>query len=92
MLVNIGGYIFPPTTISVQGSNDGQQFKNISEVKFPGITKKESGGVKTYSCGFPKSTSFKYYKFVVSNVKKLPAWHAGKGTPAWIFVDELFLN
>jgi len=92
MLVNIGGYIFPPTSISVQGSNDSQKFKNISEVKFPGIKKNESGGVKTYSCVFPKSTSFKYYKFIVSNVKKLPAWHAGKGTPAWIFVDELFLN
>ena len=91
-LVNIGGYILPPTAISVQGSNDGQLFKNISEVKFPGITKNESGGVKTYSCVFPKSTSFKYYKFIVFNVKKLPAWHAGKGTPAWIFVDELFLN
>src|SRR5665647_216639 len=91
-LVNIGGYIFPPSSISVQGSNDGQQFKNITEVKYPGINKSETGGVKTYSCVFPKSTSFKYYKFIVSNVKKLPAWHAGKGTPAWIFVDELFLN
>jgi hypothetical protein len=91
-LVNIGGYILPPTTISVQGSNDGQQFKNITAVKYPGINKKETGGVKTFSCVFPKSTSFKYYKFIVSNVKKLPSWHAGKGTPAWIFVDELFLN
>jgi len=25
-------------------------------------------------------------------LKKLPPWHAGKGTPAWIFIDELFLK
>jgi hypothetical protein len=25
-------------------------------------------------------------------LKKLPTWHPGKGTPGWIFVDELFLN
>lgn len=91
-LTDIGAHIFPPVAISVLGSDDGKQFKHIEEVKFPGITKNEPGGVKTYSCVFPKSASFKYYKFVVSNVKKLPAWHSGKGNPAWIFIDELFLN
>jgi len=92
-LVDIGAHILPVVSISVQGSNDGNQFERITEVKFPAIKKPgPPRGVNTFSCVFPKSTSYKYYRFVVANVKKLPLWHSGKGKPAWIFVDELFLN
>jgi hypothetical protein len=48
--------------------------------------------IKTFTVDFPKNTSYKHYRFTVLNVKKLPVWHPGKGTAAWIFVDELFLN
>jgi hypothetical protein len=47
---------------------------------------------KTFSCKFPANSSYRYYKFTVLNIKKLPDWHPGKGTPGWIFIDELFLN
>lgn len=91
-LVNSGAYIFPIRSIAVQGSNNGKSFQPITEVRFPGIDKKASSGANSYNCNFPESTSFAYYKFVVSNLKKLPDWHPGKGKPAWIFVDELFLE
>jgi hypothetical protein len=47
---------------------------------------------KSFSCTIPAGASFKFYRFTLLNLKKLPKWHPGKGTPAWIFVDELFLN
>jgi len=91
--VEIGASIFPIVSIAVRGSNDGKLFKRIAETKFPAATKKDPSGAKTFTCRFPKGTSFKFYKFVVANCKKLPAWKKdGKGKPAWIFVDELFLN
>ncbi|WP_449436423.1 hypothetical protein [Pedobacter steynii] len=31
-------------------------------------------------------------KIVGKNFKKLPEWHPGKGQPAWLFIDEIFLN
>ncbi len=91
--IEIGASIFPIVSIEVQGSNDGKLFKRIVETKFPAATKSDPSGAKTFTCNFPKGTSFKFYKFIVSNCKKLPVWKKdGKGKPAWIFVDELFLN
>ncbi len=91
-LVNTGSYIFPIQSISVQGSNDGKSYQRITEVSFPAAEKTASSGANSYNCNFPESTSYSYYKFIVTNLKKLPAWHPGKGKSAWIFVDEIFLD
>jgi hypothetical protein len=91
-LVDIRSSIFPVNSITIQGSNDGKQFKNITGVNFPKPIKSTPRTVNTFNCTFPESTSFKYYKFTVTNTKKIPEWHQEKGKPAWIFVDELFLN
>ncbi len=91
--VDNGSYIFPILSIVIEGSNDGKQFKKLNEAKFPSL--KETEVVrenKSFSCSIPAGATYKYYKFTLLNLKKLPKWHPGKGTPAWIFVDELFLN
>ena len=91
--VETGAEIFPIAGISASGSNDGKQFKKFAETKFPEARKDDQSGAKTFTCNFPNGTKFKYYKFSVSNVKKMPVWRKErKGKPAWIFVDELFLN
>ena len=91
--VDNGAYIFPILSIMIEGSNDGKQFKKLNEAKFPSL--KETEVVrenKSFSCSIPAGAAYKYYRFTLLNLKKLPTWHPGKGTPAWIFVDELFLN
>jgi hypothetical protein len=91
--VDNGAYIFPILSIIIEGSNDGKQFKKLNEAKFPSL--KETEVVrenKSFSCSIPAGATYKYYRFTLLNLKKLPTWHPGKGTPAWIFVDELFLN
>jgi hypothetical protein len=90
--VDIGAYIFPVKSITVEGSNDGKNFRSIAETKFPDANQSDPRNAQAFSCEFPSGTSWKYYKFTVVNHKKLPSWHRGKGEPAWIFVDELFLN
>ena len=91
--VETGAEIFPIEAITVQGSTDGKSYKKIAETKFPMAQKDDPSGAKTFTCNFPKGTAFKYYKFSVLNVKKMPVWRKdSKGKPAWIFVDELFLN
>jgi hypothetical protein len=91
-LVDIGAYIFPIKSIKAEGSNDGKNFEKISEVNFPEGKESDPRGAMSFSCEFPVGTSYKFYKFTVSNLTKLPSWHRGKGEPAWIFIDELFLN
>ncbi len=92
-LIDVGGYVFPIVSIAVEGSDDGVKYKKISETKFPTITQKDvMRDIKTFTYVFPNNTIYKHYRFTVLNLKKLPVWHPGKGTPAWIFIDELFLN
>lgn len=93
-LINPGSYIFPIVSIAVEGSPDGKKYENIGETKFPNsLNQKElTSEIKTFSHAFTQNTPYKYYRFTVFNTKKLPQWHAGKGTPAWVFIDELFLN
>jgi hypothetical protein len=90
--VDIGAYIFPIKSIIVEGSNDAKIFEKITEVNFPDGKESDARGAVSFNCDFPEGTSYKYYKFTVANLKKLPSWHRGKGEPAWIFVDEMFLN
>ena len=90
--IDIGAYIFPIKSIVVEGSNDGKNFESIVNTDFPEGTESDTRGARSFSCIFPDGTFYKYYKFTVFNLEKLPSWHPGKGKPAWIFVDELFLN
>jgi hypothetical protein len=94
-LVNIGSYIFPIVSIDVMGSMDGKNYTLVSKNNYPGVTDatpKTLNETKGFSCAISKPTPYKFYKLVATNLKKLPNWHPGKGTPAWIFIDEIFLN
>lgn len=94
-LVNLGSYIFPIVSIDVMGSMDGKNYTIISKNIYPAVTDatpKTLNETQGFSCAIAKPTAYKYYKFTATNLKKLPNWHPGKGTPAWIFIDEIFLN
>ena len=94
-LVNLGSYIFPIVSIDVLASNDGKNYTLISKNNYPAVTDatpKTLNETKGFSCSISNPAPYKYYKFVATNLKKLPNWHPGKGTPAWIFIDEIFLN
>jgi hypothetical protein len=94
-LVNLGSYIFPIVSIDVMGSMDGKNYTLISKNNYPAVTDatpKTLNETRGFSCAIGKPAPFKFYKLVATNLKKLPSWHPGKGTPAWIFVDEIFLN
>jgi mono/diheme cytochrome c family protein len=94
-LVNLGSYIFPIVSIDVMGSMDGKNYTLVSKNNYPGVTDatpKKLNETKGFSCAISKPTPYKFYKLVATNLKKLPNWHPGKGTPAWIFIDEIFLN
>ena len=96
-LINTGSYIFPIQTIQIEGSEDGKLFRMIQNADFTSITKaytKEPNinQAQAFKIKVPNAKAYNYYKFTLRNLKQLPAWHPGKGTPAWIFVDEVFFN
>ena len=96
-LINTGSYIFPIQSIQVEASMDGKNYKPLQSTDFTSITKaytKETNinQVQSFKVKINKSAAYPYYKFSLRNLKQLPNWHPGKGTPAWIFVDEVFFN
>jgi len=96
-LINTGSYIFPIQSITVEASTDGKTYKPLQSQDFTSITKaytKETNinQLQSFKVKVDKGTAYPFYKFTLRNLKQLPNWHPGKGTPAWIFVDEVFFN
>jgi len=91
-LTKVYQHIFPISSIKAEGSNDGKDFTKIAEINFPDAASRSSGKTKLYGVSFPEGTKFSHYKFIIQNLKRMPEWHEAKGKPAWIFIDELFLN
>lgn len=73
-MIDVGSYIFPIVSISVEASNDGIKFTKITETKFPyELTQKDvMKDIKTFTVDFPNNTSYKHYRFTVLNVKNYP--------------------
>ncbi len=91
MLQQIGAYIFPPAQVEVWGGNNKNNLRLLNTLKPEQPTKESTDGNLAVKCSFNK-TSVSCIKLLVTPVKSLPAWHAGKGQKAWIFVDEVFVN
>jgi uncharacterized membrane protein len=91
IMKQIPTYIFPPTDVEIWGGTDKSKLRLLRVIK-PNIPKKdeERSLIKVEAKFKPQGISC--LKIVVKNLKKLPAWHPGKGQPAWIFIDEVFLN
>jgi len=91
-LTAIGQHIFPVNSISVSGSNDRKQFIKIANADFKIAERDTPRQAELFGCSLPENTKFKYYRVTVSNLKEMPPWHQARGKPAWVFVDEVFLN
>lgn len=91
-LVDIGSYIMPAAEIQVWGGNDP---KNLSLLKKINPKQPEKLGMPGYRLGFNcrfDARKVSVLKIVAKPVKKLPAWHPGKGDLGWVFLDEIFLE
>jgi hypothetical protein len=86
---NLYMWIFPPMSIEVLGGDDPTRLVSIGKINYatPKIDDDTRNSFKTIDL---KGDSYKYYKVICQNLKKIPQWHDGKGTPGWLFLDEVF--
>lgn len=91
IMKNIPVHILPPQELEIWGGTDEKNLKLLNVIKNRMPEKGEPNellkinvplAAKLYSC----------IKVTGKNFKKLPDWHAGKGQPAWVFLDEILLN
>ncbi|MEI7586640.1 chitobiase/beta-hexosaminidase C-terminal domain-containing protein [Runella sp.] len=88
---NIGGFIFPPASVEVWGGPDKMHLTLLQKIQPEQPTKDQSARVEAIQSQL-KEGNYSVIKLIARPVAKLPAWHAGKGQPAWVFVDEVFFN
>ena len=84
-----GDWIFNAKSVTILGSNDGNNYEEIHHQDFPIETIAEDG-VLSYSVDF-KKTNTRYINIIIEP-HMCPEGHSGYGYPAWIFVDELKIN
>jgi hexosaminidase len=85
--VETAAWIFPPATFRLIGSEDGTTWKELAVLNTIGLTSKQRA--QAYS---KIDIVFKKWRFLTLEIKSygpLPAWHEGKGNPAWFFLDEI---
>lgn len=82
-----GDWIMGASAVTVKVSDDGKNFKEVASKKIPGLTQNDKDGL------YPQEISFApvkaRYVEVIINSSKLPKWHGGAGSPAFLFVDEI---
>ncbi len=84
-------WIWMPTMIEFEISSDGRMFKRVAliETNFP--QREMAHTIRDYAQEFAPVKA-RYVRIKATNLGKIPDWHPGAGYPAYIFVDEVFVN
>ncbi len=91
--IDIGSYIMPAYQLEVWGGQTEAGLKLLKKINPAQPT--VSDQVPPYRAGFVckfNPVPVKVVKIIAKPVAVLPAWHPGKGTPGWVFIDEIFMN
>ena len=85
-------WIFGPMDMTVYTSEDGENFTQVAHADYPVTGLIDDGNVcEAYTLNFPE-TSAKFLKVTASCIESLPDWHPGKGSPGFLFVDEVIVK
>lgn len=85
-------WIFGPMDMTVYTSEDGENFTQVAHADYPVTGLIDDGNVcEAYTLNFPE-TSAKFLKVTASCIETLPDWHPGKGSPGFLFVDEVIVK
>ena len=86
--VEIGEEILDARRFSILVSEDGEHFREVKSAEYPAVTKEDKNGAYVHELTF-EPVEARYVKWIVLPEYHIPAWHWGKGRPAFIFVDEI---
>lgn len=91
-LENMKSWIFFPSRVVVEVSDDGNSYRpygSVDNTLFPAtLERQELSTMHTFSVNAaPQMVRFVRIKAI--NYGKLPAWHISAGNQAWLFVDEI---
>ena len=85
VLIDHGSWIFMPSSVEI--SSNG---KTIGESSFANAANEDTSK-STFVTTTVKTGSYHDITLTVNALETIPEWHPGKGTPAWIFMDEILI-
>jgi hypothetical protein len=91
LLSDQGSWIFLPESISVQTSKSGVEYFDL--VEQPIQATQEGSDLEMTFVDIPLPTTItKYLKIKIESAEGIPDWHSGKGSPPWLFIDEILID
>ena len=84
-------WIFAPFAVVIFSSKDGKKYENVGSEYFPVPLQEEKAALEFLEIKI-NSIQTKHLKILLKVVPAIPAWHAGKGNRAWLFVDEIIIE
>jgi hexosaminidase len=90
-LQNPDSWIFFPSKVDFELSDDGKEFKAAGTIqneetnKYTGIKRKDF-------LIYVEGMKARFIRVTAKSIKVNPEWHKYKGQPCWLFFDELMVN
>ena len=84
-------WIWMPMKIEFEVSNDGTNFTKVADIKTDIAVDDMKPQIKNYFQNIAP-TKARFVRVKAINLGKIPAWHPGAGSNAFIFVDEIFID
>lgn len=86
-----GDWVFDARSFEVLVSNDGEQFTSVVKEEYPVMKETDRDGIYEHHLSF-EPVKAKYVKIIGVPEHTQPEWHGGKGSPSFMFVDEISVN
>jgi len=92
VLQNQGAWIFPPQEMEVYAARpDSKEWTLLGQKTWSIPEKEDKKQCLSLILDLEKQVKTKQIILKIYPLSKLPAWHPGKGNPAWLFMDEVKL-
>lgn len=89
--VEKGDWVFDARGLTVEVSADGKNFTKVASENYPAMKEDDKNGVYHHELTFDPVQA-RYVRVIAPTEQSMPAWHGGKGSPAFLFVDEIEIN
>jgi hypothetical protein len=90
-LQNVGSWIWMPTHIVFETSIDGVNFTQVADINTDVAVTDMDSKIRDYTAKISPVTA-RYVRVHAYNLGKIPPWHPGAGSDAFIFVDEIWVR
>jgi predicted alpha-1,2-mannosidase len=87
---DIRSWIWMPTEVIFQISNDGKKFKTIATVKNSTLENDYELSIHDFVANV--ISKGRYLKVIAKNYGTIPEWHLGSGGKSYIFIDEIWVK